>query len=59
MSDATRYTTAQCQTNLWQLRGFARTGFPTHNHNLMVTNGACQIIAFGHHRQVGGEFDHG
>ncbi len=55
VADDAQYTTPQCQADLRQLRGLARAGLAAHDHHLVIRNGARQVRALLHHRQIGRE----
>ena len=52
MADQALHPASQLHTDFRQLGGFARTGFPRHNHHLVVAHGVEDLLFFLTNRQV-------
>ena len=51
MTDKPLYAPPEFQTNLWQLRGFTRTGFPANNHHGIGRNRRRNLVLTATNRQ--------
>ena len=54
MPDHARYPASELEADFWQLCRLARAGLAAHNHHLIFTNRAHQLITPRNHRQVFG-----